>query len=56
MAERRGERGILEYGREEGRDRNMGIWQRGGKRKEYGNMAERREERGIWVYKIDEGR
>ena len=28
----RKERGIGEYGREEGRERNMGIWKRGGKR------------------------
>ena len=28
----REERGIWEYGREERRERNIGIWQRGGKR------------------------
>ena len=34
----------------------MGIWQRGGKREENGNMEERREERGILEYGTDKGR
>ena len=44
MAERRKERGILKYGRYEGRDRNMGIWKIHGKREEYGNITEMRKE------------
>ena len=44
----RKERGIGEYGREEGRERNMGIWQSGGKIKEYANMPERRKREQYW--------
>ena len=36
MADIREEGGIWEYGREEGREGGMGIWQRGGKREEHG--------------------
>ena len=50
MAEMRKERGICEYGREEEIEGNMGIWQRGGKRKEYGYMEVMRKDRGIWEY------
>ena len=35
MEERRKERGILEYGRDEGRERNMEILKRGRKREEF---------------------
>ena len=56
MAERRKERGILKYGRYEGRDRNMGIWKICGKREEHGHLAEMRKERGIWEYGIEQGR
>ena len=48
MAEMREERKLLKCGREEGRGGNMGIWQKGGKREEYGFMEKRREDRGIW--------
>ena len=34
----------------------MGIWQRGGKREEYGFMENLSEDRGIWDYGRDEGR
>ena len=47
MEERREERGIGEYGREEGRQRNREIWKRGGKREEYGNMEDMRDDKGI---------
>ena len=56
MDDKREERGIWEYGREEGRETNMIIWQQGEKREKYGNMEERREERGIWEYGRAEGR
>ena len=54
MGERRKERGIWEFGREEGRQRYIGIWER---REERGmRIYERREERGIWEYGREEGR
>ena len=47
MAERREDRAIWEYVREVKRERNVGIWKRGGKREEYWNTEEMREERGL---------